>query len=507
MTLTFEQALAKKTSERTLALAKASEALAAIPSSAYDGEILAASAKTIADKCRAGEWKAIETVAAFARKALEQHARLNFITECMIVEALDKARQQDANPDKRGKLQGVPCSIKDQFDVRGLDSSVGISRYCDDPASNDAVLVSSLRRNGAIIMFKTNVPQTLMTNESSNPIFGKTGNPANPDYTCGGSSGGEGASLGSGSSALGIGTDIAGSLRYPTHFSGGYSLKPSEDRWPRKGMFDFDRSAENLGIKPVSGPMGRFVEDIELLWQVVLEDEPWLVDSSTLQIPHRKYEAKGRQRFAYYVDDTFSKVSPACRRAVEEAVAALRAQGHICEEIVPPRVSEAVHCFVALTSADGNVGMKKLLGKDPWERNVAMEMVFPPLPRFVRQLLGFALDGYFKDRQFTDLLRICGKQSWDELSKWNWTRSDLKQHWLDNIWRAGGFDAIICPVYPLPAVKHGETREILPVATTTYLYNLLDYPAGVIPSKMRSRARTHTKAGKGYFTRLCIKGS
>lgn len=500
----FKKAKAAKQRQRQEALDNARQKLASLPAPAHEAAILAASAGEIGRRCGAGEWRALDVVVTYGRRALTQNETLNFITECRLVEAIDEARALDERfaADKKpvGELHGVACSIKDQFDIRGLDSSVGVSRYCDAPAAEDATLVHLLRKHGAVIMFKTNVPQTLMTNESSNPIFGVTGNPRNPAYTCGGSSGGEGACLGSNSSALGVGTDIAGSLRYPSHFSGGYSLKPSEERWPRNGIFDFDRTSEQMGVKPVAGPMARNVDDIDLLWRLVVQSEPWRYDAKTLRLPYVPYEvAKGRKlRFAYYLDDTFSTTSPACRRAVKEAVAALEAQGHTCELIVPPRVKEAVECFVALTSADGNAGMKDFLGDDPWERNVAMELVFPPLPRMARAVLAKALDVYYKDRQFTDLLRNCGKQSWDELSKWNWLRGSLRQHWLDTVWRAKGaqdvdaedrFDAIVCPVYPLPAVKHGETREILPVAATTYLYNLLDYPAGVVPATLVDAAR------------------
>ena len=83
---------------------------------------------------------------------------------------------------------------------------------------------------GAVLYVKTNIPQTMFTFECSNPVWGRTTNPYNDKYTCGGSSGGEGALLAMNGSALGIGSDIGGSLRIPAAYCGIFSLKPASGR-------------------------------------------------------------------------------------------------------------------------------------------------------------------------------------------------------------------------------------------------------------------------------------
>lgn len=115
---------------------------------------------------------------------------------------------------------GVPVSFKDTYNISGYDSSLGMSMFVSKPSLEDSALVKMIKDMGAVILFKTNVPQTLFAFECSNPIFGRTFNPFSATYTCGGSSGGEAVSLASNSSALGFGSDIGGSLRIPAHYCG-----------------------------------------------------------------------------------------------------------------------------------------------------------------------------------------------------------------------------------------------------------------------------------------------
>ena len=93
-----------------------------------------------------------------------------------------------------------------------------------------AQLAEQLIAAGAVIFVKTNIPQTMFPFECCNPLFGRTTNPYNAAYSCGGSSGGEGAHLGMDGSAVGIGSDIGGGVRIPAHYCGLYSLKPSPGR-------------------------------------------------------------------------------------------------------------------------------------------------------------------------------------------------------------------------------------------------------------------------------------
>ncbi|KAG9078499.1 hypothetical protein FS749_009468, partial [Ceratobasidium sp. UAMH 11750] len=115
---------------------------------------------------------------------------------------------------------------------------------------------------GAIIIAKTNVPQTMMGFECVNPLWGRTDNPYNPkNYSSGGSSGGEAAVLRFSGSALGLGSDVGGSLRIPTSYCGVFSLKPTDQRFSGQGAVGCVPGF--VGITTVYGPMARSVADVK----------------------------------------------------------------------------------------------------------------------------------------------------------------------------------------------------------------------------------------------------
>ena len=179
-------------------------------------------------------WNAKNVLKAFIKAAIRAHVETNCLTEVMFEEALERADQLDqefaATGRLRGRLHGIPVSLKDQVNVKGFDSTIGLTEFVNQPAEENAPVVDRLIEEGAIPFTKTNVPQALFSLECSNPIFGATHNPYKRGFSCGGSSGGEAALLASDGSCMGIGSDIAGSLRIPAHYSGCYSLKPWEIR-------------------------------------------------------------------------------------------------------------------------------------------------------------------------------------------------------------------------------------------------------------------------------------
>lgn len=125
---------------------------------------------------------------------------------------------------------------------------------------------------------KTNIPITLLAFESANDVWGRTTNPHHKDFAPGGSTGGEAALLAYGGSRLGIGTDVAGSVRVPAHYSGIYTIKCSAYRFPKTGGVSGMPGQE--GIPPVYAPMTRTLEDLETFWKAVVSMKPWDYDPS-----------------------------------------------------------------------------------------------------------------------------------------------------------------------------------------------------------------------------------
>jgi len=228
-------------------------------------------ASELARLIRGGDVSARDVVEAHIRRIEDVDARLNAVVARRFEEALAEATRADdarARGEVLGPLHGVPVTIKDQFLVAGMPTTFGLPPRASHRADGDGPLVARLRQAGAIVLGKTNVSQLLFYHESDNPVYGRTNNPWNLDRTPGGSSGGEGAIVAAGGSALGLGSDLGGSIRIPAHFCGIAGLKPSSRRLSLldtpAGIF-FEQDV--IGYQP--GPLARTVADLALAMSVL----------------------------------------------------------------------------------------------------------------------------------------------------------------------------------------------------------------------------------------------
>ena len=117
-----------------------------------------------------------------------------------------------------------------------LRRSASTARSIGGRSRSDGISVARLRRAGAIVLGKTNLPQLMIWHESDNPVYGRTNNPWNLARTCGGSTGGEAAIVAARGSPLGIGNDLGGSIRVPCHFCGIHGIRPTSLRHAALGL-------------------------------------------------------------------------------------------------------------------------------------------------------------------------------------------------------------------------------------------------------------------------------
>jgi amidase len=155
-------------------------------------------AVSLVEKLASGELTAQAVTTAFSKRAAIAQQLVNCITETFFNDALERAKCLDAYLAKEGKpigpLHGLPISIKDSFKFKGHEATLGyVSWVGKSKATTNSALVDLLLDLGAVIYVKTNIPQTLMTADSDNNVFGRTLNPHNLTLNAGGSSGGEGA--------------------------------------------------------------------------------------------------------------------------------------------------------------------------------------------------------------------------------------------------------------------------------------------------------------------------
>jgi Asp-tRNA(Asn)/Glu-tRNA(Gln) amidotransferase A subunit family amidase len=242
------------------------------------------------EKFRHRKISPVELITAHVDRISEIQHRLNPFVHIDAESARARSRDSESRI-TRGEalrpLEGIPVTIKSSLDVAGWPCPAGSLLREDYIPVVNAPLVSRLEDAGAILLGNTNTPEFLMAYETDNRLSGKTSNPWNPDYSAGGSSGGEAAAIASGCSMGGVGSDGGGSIRTPAHFCGICGLKPTPGRVPATGHFPPGAGA--FGWIGVVGPMARTVADLRALFLVMAGPDPG--DALSAPVPLREVTA------------------------------------------------------------------------------------------------------------------------------------------------------------------------------------------------------------------------
>lgn len=221
---------------------------------------------------RDGALTAEQLVGQHLHRLADTQPHLNAATAIFHDEALAHARQLDRAGDRSLPLFGLPMSVKETFGLAGAQVTAGSRRMAPEHHAHDAEIVRRLKAAGAVVIARSNVPELAMTAESTNPRYGRTSNPLAPDRVAGGSSGGEGALVGSGSSVFGVGSDILGSIRIPAAFCGVVGFKPHSGAVDGRGTWPTvtGNTRTWLGL----GPITRSVRDARLVYDVIASTPP-----------------------------------------------------------------------------------------------------------------------------------------------------------------------------------------------------------------------------------------
>lgn len=232
--------------------------------------ILNMDAASIANAIKSGEISSYEVVNTYIEHLKKMNPAINAVVEERYAEALREAQEKDNQDAKgnKGSLFGVPISVKEAFNVVNMKTTGGLLNRKHLIAREDAAVVAKLKRAGAIILGKTNTPALCFCQETDNKLYGRTNNPWDVTRTVGGSSGGEGALLGAGGAAAGIGSDIGGSIRFPSHFNGVVGYKPGKFQVSSNGHFPADTIPLQKRMSGM-GPMGKSVRDMELIYDII----------------------------------------------------------------------------------------------------------------------------------------------------------------------------------------------------------------------------------------------
>ncbi|KAH8885473.1 amidase [Thozetella sp. PMI_491] len=419
---------------------------------AQELEITNQDATELAEKIAKGTYSSLQVVTAFCKRCAIGQQLCNYLTEIMFLPALEEAKKLDEYYQETGKtkgpLHGIPMTVKECFQIQGYDACVNYVSRTFNPSKADSYLIQILRAAGAVIIAKTNNPQTMMCAETDNNVFGQTKNSIVSHLTCGGSSGGEGSVIGFRGSALGVGTDIGGSIRIPAAAQGVYGFKPSSGMLPLYGYAPSAWPGTNAGVPAVCGPLAHSARDMSLLLNVVRSAQPWLVDPS--MIPNiYEVPVKDRRPVVGVIRQSALTPNPSVKRAIDEAAAKLEAAGFTVKDFVPPDFAEIKKITQELFSVDGLSYAREQLEKtgEPLVESVAK--------------LGL----WFRKRK-----------SYEEFWALNAQKMGYQKKMLDS-WQAAGVDIVLCPAGPHSAVPPGEWINTM----YTVCWNGVDYPAAIIP--------------------------
>ncbi len=199
---------------------------------------------------------------------IERIGKINPIINAYCTTTFELARELAKKADdtikkgeKIGLLHGIPTSIKDNVDVKGIRTTNGCKAYENYISPSDDIVVKRLKEAGVVILGKTNMPAFGYKGNTDNLIFGETKNPWHLERTCGGSTGGGAAATASGISPLTQGSDGGGSIRIPSSFCGLYGIKPTFGRIPHTSV----KLEGIMGTFVQKGPLVRYVKDAALM--------------------------------------------------------------------------------------------------------------------------------------------------------------------------------------------------------------------------------------------------
>ena len=409
--------------------------------------------------------------------ALARVAALNPALNAVVTRDAEGARRAAAGSDRRlaageGRaLEGLPITVKDAFDVAGLRSTAGTGRHAERVPEHDAAAVARLRAAGAGLIGKSNVPAVSGDFQAFNALFGTTRNPWDPDRSPGGSSGGAAAAVATGMSAFELGSDFAGSIRWPAHACGLFGHKPSWGLVSTRGHVPPPPGTRVESDFSVAGPLARSAADLGLVLDTIAG--PAALDGVRPHLEAARRTTPAGLRVALWADDPLAPVDAPVRAGVERAAALLARAGAAVSERARPDFSfaDAFEAFALFNHAIVSAGLKP----EARERLAAEAGRFAPGDRSHQalQARGAKLDAA------------------------TWAALQARRRAIRAAWERffEEIDVMLCPPAPVPAIPHdhvpdfharaltvnGESRPYFDFLVWSLLATLPGLPAAVAP--------------------------
>ena len=309
----------------------------------------------------AGETSCEELVSSFLERIDERDDTINAFTSVDRDGALNHARYLDSQRERGNArpLTGLVLAVKDNICIRGYPVSCGSKMLKDFTSLYDATVIDRLRDAGAIFIGKTNCDEFAMGSSNETSHFGPVRNPHNEEYVPGGSSGGSAAAVAAGMCHAALGSDTGGSVRQPSAFCGVVGLKPTYGRVSRSGLVAFASSLD------VIGPMGRSVEDVATLLNVIAGEDASDSTSAAVDVPDYTDALTGHVeglRIGLPSEYFAEGLDPAIREMVEAEVKRLEEEGATVQEVSLPHTEYGIATYYLLATAEASSNLARYDG-------------------------------------------------------------------------------------------------------------------------------------------------
>jgi amidase len=393
------------------------------------------SATKLAAALRSKKLGALELFDLYAERIRRHNRALNALCVMDLEAGRKAARAADRAKGKRGPLHGLPMTVKESFDVAGFPTTWGLPEHQGNVARTDALAVERLKRAGAIVFGKTNVPVLLADWQSYNPVYGTTNNPWDLLRTPGGSSGGSAAALAAGLTGLEMGSDIGASIRNPAHYCGVYGHKPTWALCPARGHA-LPGSAHPGDISAI-GPLARSAEDLRLAMDIVAGPDAIEGAGYRLAIEKPKLASFRKLRVAVLASHPTAEVDASVSGAIQRLAEALARKGaKVSDRARPAFEPEEAHRVYVATLRAATAARQ--------------------LPHHVRLWEALARTRPASDMSYEAQAARANVMSHREWLGWSNRRHQMRLLWAEFF---RDWDVLLCPTAATPAFPQNQKGE------------------------------------------------
>lgn len=423
------------------------------------------SLRGLVNQMRAGTITSSELVSSCLARIGQHNSELNafcYINDQGALTAAKRCDQLARSGKSLGRLHGIPFSVKDHINVAGLPRSEGTRLHAISAAPTSARTVELLEAEGAICIGKSNMAEYGKSYYTENAAFGRSSNPFNLEYTCGGSGGADAAIVAQQMACFGLGADAGGSLRVPANFCGQFAIHPTHGTITSAGLLH--PSSTIASMIRAFGPISHSLEDLELLWRILSQYDP--NDSHSVAFPN--LQTSSTRKFLFFDSLNGFECEPEIQSALKACVKRLESLGFQAYEGAPASFAAAIEIFILIAGQAALINEDIAAANRQQPRDPLQES---DLMRDLRARLAARLEPLSLERFFTI-----------------WQRCDQLRDEANKVFNE--FDFVISPVAARRAMQHGTTRyqvgdreyESHQVFQFSSCINLLNLPAIAFPT-------------------------